>query len=112
LRWPLIRDRQALSDSLPIVPLRTHVIERGFQVGQPGFRQRCTYVQFHVFARCALRRRIGVRNRRINSVQLAWLDMPLAVLVFGPEILPDLIARRIVVLFKPTALAAVVRVYT
>jgi hypothetical protein len=28
----------------------------------------------------------------------------------APEILPDLIARRIVVLFKPTALAPVVRV--
>jgi hypothetical protein len=49
-------------------------------------------------------------NRRVDPVQLARLDMPLAVFALVPEILPDLMARRIVVLFKPVAVAAVVRV--
>jgi len=39
-RRSLIRDRQTLSHRLPVVPLRTHVIERGLQIGETGFRER------------------------------------------------------------------------
>jgi hypothetical protein len=40
-------------------------------------------MQLHVIARCVLWRCIGACNGRVNPVQLARLDMPFAVFVFG-----------------------------
>jgi hypothetical protein len=84
-RRPLIRDRKTLGHRLPVVPLGTHVIEYGLQIGErePGLCQRCEHSQLRVIAWCVLWRCIALSNGRVHAMQLGRLDMPFAVVVFS-----------------------------
>jgi hypothetical protein len=78
---PRIGDRQALGLLLPLVALYAQIVEHESQHSEALLNQLCPVVRLHQRSRCAGARAVAVctvaLRRRVDAVQLGWLDPPL-----------------------------------